>query len=101
MHAMRFVQGSRFATSVSTLFAFHERPDALERLSPPWEKTRVLVPPTSLAVGTVVRLEARLGPLPLCLEAEHVHYERDVEFADRLRKGPFRSWLHRHRFFAD
>jgi hypothetical protein len=28
--------------------------------------------------------------------AEHVEYEPGVMFADKLVKGPFKSWLHRH-----
>jgi ligand-binding SRPBCC domain-containing protein len=97
----RFVKASRFRASVRDLFGFHERPEALARLTPPWEKSRVIVPPVSLAVGTVVVVESYLGPLRMQLEAEHIGYERDVEFVDRLNKGPFARWTHRHRFLAD
>lgn len=86
---------------VAALFGFHERADALARLTPPWEPSEVLVPPRSLEVGTVVVLRTHLGPLPMRLEAEHVHYERGVEFRDRMRRGPFAHWLHRHRFFDE
>lgn len=98
---LRFVKASRIAAPVRTVFGFHERPEALARLTPPWEASEVIVPPTSLAVGTVVVLVSRLGPLRMRMEAEHVFYERDVEFRDRIRRGPFASWLHRHRFFGE
>ena len=97
----RFVKASRIEASVHEVFAFHERPEALPRLTPPWEASEVIVPPTSLAVGTVVVVATRVGPFRMRMEAEHVYYERDVEFRDRLRRGPFASWLHRHRFFPD
>ncbi len=97
----RFVKASRFEASVRELFGFHERPDALARLLPPWERNEVLLPPASLEAGTRVLIRTFLGPVPLVMEAEHVFHERDVEFRDRLVKGPFASWLHRHRFVAD
>lgn len=97
----RFVKASRIHAPLREVFGFHERPEALSRLTPPWEASEVIVPPTSLAAGTVVVLVTRVGPLRIRMEAEHVYYEKDVEFRDRLRHGPFASWLHRHRFFAE
>ena len=82
--------------SAERVFAFHEAPDAFERLQPPWQKTRILKPPTSLAVGTRVELQIGLGPCWQTLVAEHVEYEPGRMFADRMLKGPFKSWLHRH-----
>ena len=75
------------------------RPDALARLTPPWERVTVIQPPTSLEVGTVVILRQRLGPLPITIVAEHVAYEKNVRFEDVMRKGPFRRWHHKHLFF--
>ena len=54
---MRFVYESVVPASVEEVFAFHESAEALARLQPPWERTRVVQPPTSLAVGTVVVVE--------------------------------------------
>lgn len=53
-------------------------------------------PPRSLEVGTRVILRTRLGPVWQTIEAEHVEYEAGRMFADRMIRGPFRSWLHRH-----
>jgi ligand-binding SRPBCC domain-containing protein len=78
------------------VFGFHERPDALQRLTPPWQKTEVVQPPTSLKVGTRVILKTRVGPLVQTIEAEHVEYEAGRMFADRMVRGPFRHWQHRH-----
>ena len=43
-------------------------------------------------------VRAWLGPVPLTIEALHVEYERGRLFADRMVRGPFQSFLHRHRF---
>ena len=96
---MQFVQESIIPAPVEAVFGFHERPDALARLTPPWERVTVIQPPTSLEVGTVVILRQRLGPLPITIVAEHVAYEKNVRFEDVMRKGPFRRWHHKHLFF--
>jgi ligand-binding SRPBCC domain-containing protein len=98
---MRFVHESLIAASVEAVFAFHERPDAFQLLQPPWEHSQVLQPPSSLAVGTIVKLRTRVGPLWITIEAEHVGYEKNRYFEDVMHKGPFAEWHHKHLFLAD
>jgi ligand-binding SRPBCC domain-containing protein len=93
---MRFTKESVIRASAATVFAFHERPDALALLQPPWAQTEIVQPPASLAVGTRVVLRTKLGPFWQTIEAEHVAYEPGRMFADRIVRGPFPSWLHRH-----
>lgn len=95
---MRFVHESVIAASVEAVFGFHERPDALQQLLPPWERVRNVRPADSLEVGAVARLEQRVGPLWLEIVAEHVEYEKNALFVDEMRKGPFAAWRHEHRF---
>ena len=78
------------------VFAFHEAKDAFARLQPPWQKTKIVTPPSSLAVGTRVVLRTKVGPFWRTIEAEHVAYEPGRMFADRMNRGPFASWLHKH-----
>ncbi len=99
---MQFVKESIIPAPVEAVFGFHERPDALQQLTPPWERATVIQPPRSLEVGTVVILRTRLTPLPLPtmkIVAEHVAYEKNVRFEDVMRRGPFRRWHHKHLFF--
>lgn len=92
----RFIRTLEVAAPASTLWAFHERPDAFSLLVPPWEHLEVLQPPTSLAVGTRVIVRQRIGLLSVTVTAEHVAYEPGRMFADRMAGGPFKHWLHRH-----
>ncbi len=93
---MKFVAETEIAASAAVVFGFHEAPDAFARLQPPWQRTELVQPPTSLAVGTRVILRTKVGPLWQTIEAEHVAYEPGVMFADRMVRGPFARWLHRH-----
>lgn len=96
MTTQHFQKKSKMPTSAAQVFAFHERPDAFELLQPPWQTSKIIQPPKSLAVGTRVILRTRIGPVWQTIEAEHVEYEAGRMFADRMVKGPFRYWLHRH-----
>jgi ligand-binding SRPBCC domain-containing protein len=96
MASQHFKKRSRIAASAETVFAFHEAPDAFARLQPPWQTTEIIRPPASLAIGTRVILRTKIGPIWQTIEAEHVAYEPGHMFADRMVKGPFSYWLHRH-----
>ncbi len=93
---MRFVKQSVIQASAERVWAFHEAPDAFERLQPPWQETEIVQAPTSLEVGTRVVLRAKFGPVWQTIVAEHVEYEAGRMFADRMVEGPFSAWLHRH-----
>ena len=95
---MLYVHESHIDAEPCAVFAFHEQPDALARLVPPWEKVEIVQPPSSLRPGTRVLLRMRMGPLAMLWEAEHTRYERGVLFQDRMVRGPFRTWLQTQRF---
>lgn len=96
---LTFVKESLLDASRERVFAFHQRPDAFALLLPPWEQTRIITPPKSLAVGTRVVVQTKLGPVWFTIEAEHVAYVENERFEDVMRKGPFVHWHHKHLFF--
>ncbi len=98
---MKFVKESRIAASPGRVFAFHESPGALQRLTPPWERVQLIEGGKSLQPGSRVVLSVPFGPLRLRWVAEHTEYEAGRMFADRQLEGPFASWYHRHLFLDD
>jgi len=98
---MKFVKESRIDASPTRVFAFHESPGALVRLTPPWEKVTVESGGSSIKVGARVVLLTKLGPIPLRWVAEHIEYAPPHGFADRQVSGPFARWVHHHHFLDD
>jgi len=96
-----FHKESRISAPPAVVFAFHERPDALQLLTPPWEKVRIIEPPRSLKPGSRAIFRVKLGLFSVECVAEHVEYEPGVLFSDRQVVGPFGHWYHRHRFLDD
>ena len=71
---MRLFRRTLMPASAAQLYAFHERPDALAQLIPPWERIRIVEAPTSLAKGTRVVLVQWFGPLRFQLEEPSGHH---------------------------
>lgn len=91
---------SAYPVAPDELFAWHARPGALERLTPPWERVRVLGDGYELREGSEVVLETRTGPLRLRWVARHGPVRAGQSFEDEQLRGPFASWHHRHLFEA-
>jgi ligand-binding SRPBCC domain-containing protein len=94
---MRFVKESMIRASPERVFAFHEQPEVLELLIPPWENARVIEPALISHVGSRATMETKVfGPIAVRWIAEHTVYEPPHLFEDVQVKGPFRSWRHSH-----
>jgi ligand-binding SRPBCC domain-containing protein len=97
MSRRTFVRESHIAASPERVFAFHELPDALARLTPPWESSRVIQMAQISAPNSEAIIETRiLGLLPVRWVARHTAYDPPRMFEDVQVTGPFRYWRHRH-----
>ncbi|MCG6909222.1 MAG: TIGR01777 family oxidoreductase [Deltaproteobacteria bacterium] len=97
---MIFKKRSQIDAPAEEVFKWHERPGALERLSPPWDPLEVISKGPGIDTGTRVEMKLKAGPLPLKIRwvAEHTHYEKNRMFRDRQARGPFKKWEHTHTF---
>ena len=77
-------------------FAWHERPGAFARLSPPWQRVRVLQQQGGIRDGATVTLD--LGGPAGHWSLRHEGYVANERFMDRQLSGPFASWVHTHAF---
>ena len=84
----------------SEAFAWHERPGALQRLIPPWERASVMKQGDGVRDGSIVELDYRLGPVRTRWIARHHGYQQGEAFRDTQVSGPFSHWEHLHQFEA-
>ncbi len=96
-----FEKRTRINAPPEVVFAFHERPDALTRLMPPWEQARVVERKGGLEKGARVVLETYIGPIKQRMVAVHTAYEKGRMFQDTLIEGPFAKWVHTHTMEPD
>jgi len=98
---LRYVRESVIKATPREVFDFHESPDALTQLIPPWENIRIVESAGSLRPGSRIVLEGRKGLVPMKWVAVHTEYDPPHLFADKQASGPFSYWYHRHHMLDD
>lgn len=95
---LHFQHSSVINAPPEVVWKFHERPDILQLLNPPWQPVQVVRREGGLEVSAVTEFRLFLGPLPLTWLARHTECEPNRLFIDEQISGPFDSWVHRHEF---
>jgi hypothetical protein len=94
---VQFIKQSVIRATPELVFQFHEQPDALALLTPPWEQARVIQPARISDIGSRAVVElVMLGLFKKKWVAEHTVYDPPNQFEDVQVEGPFKSWRHRH-----
>ena len=93
-----FIKQSEIGAAPEEVFGWHARPEAIDLLTPPWERVEVIERARGLEVGSRAVFKVYAGPFWRLWVAEHVEHVPGRLFADVQRRGPFARWYHRHRF---
>lgn len=91
---------TRVAADVEDVARFHAAPRIIRRLTPfvvPMSMHRM----DPLAEGSISEFTLWFGFIPVRWTALHVDVDPQGGFTDIQEAGPFRSWIHRHRYEPD
>jgi ligand-binding SRPBCC domain-containing protein len=81
------------------VFAFFSDPGNLARLTPPGLRFRLVgPPPAALRAGSRLEYRIRWTFLRLRWVTRITRWAPDAEFEDVQEEGPYRTWIHTHRF---
>ena len=84
---------------LTRVFAFFERPENLEILTPPWLRMQIVTPsPIPMQVGAVIDYGMRLRGIPVHWRTLITEHTPPMRFVDVQIKGPYRLWHHAHSF---
>lgn len=98
---LRFESRQRFALPPGELFGFFADARNLERITPGWLRFQIVgVPPETIDVGTLIDYRLRWRGVPLSWRTRIDEWEPPHRFIDRQLRGPYRLWVHEHRFTA-
>ncbi|HEX5386347.1 MAG TPA: TIGR01777 family oxidoreductase [Gemmatimonadales bacterium] len=92
---------TRLPYPADVVYAWHTRPGAFERLTPPWERVEVVERTGGIEDGARAVLRVRAGPVPVRWAARHEGVVPGRQFVDSQTEGPFSHWLHSHRIVPD
>lgn len=97
----RYTRRTTLPVSAETLFDWHLRWGAIDRLTPPWEQAEILDRGAGVTEGSRAKIRVRT---PLGWKewiAEHRGIVPGREFDDVQISGPFASWTHHHRMIPE
>ena len=98
---LHFQYSSIIDAPVTTVWQFHERPDILDILTPPWQPVKVIGREGGLGIGAISEFRLSLGFIPVRWIAKHIECQPNCLFVDEQVEGPMQSWVHRHEFASE
>jgi uncharacterized protein (TIGR01777 family) len=97
-----FRKHSHLDHAAGEVFAWHARPGALERLTPPWSGISVESRDGTVRdEGSQVVLRMPAGPFGVRWVSTHHDFVDGSSFRDEQASGPFAKWSHTHRVEPD
>jgi ligand-binding SRPBCC domain-containing protein len=71
----------------------------LEEITPPWLRFRVITPkPIHMQRGAEIEYQLKVRGFPLRWKSRITLWEPPHRFVDEQIRGPYRVWIHEHRF---
>jgi ligand-binding SRPBCC domain-containing protein len=85
--------------TLDEVFTFFADAHNLELITPPWLRFEVVTSrPIEMRVGAIIDYRLRVRGIPVRWRSEIAAWEPPHRFVDRQLRGPYRLWIHEHRF---
>jgi ligand-binding SRPBCC domain-containing protein len=86
------------ARPIDEIFPFFANALNLETLTPPWLHFQLVGSPPRMAVGTEIDYHLKIRGIPIRWRSRITTWNPPYHFVDEQIRGPYRLWIHEHRF---
>lgn len=84
---------------LARIFAFFSDAGNLETITPPWLNFRMLTPrPIEMRAGALIDYRVKVRGISIRWRSLISVWEPPFRFVDEQVRGPYRQWIHEHRF---
>ncbi|MCX7878309.1 MAG: SRPBCC family protein [Ignavibacteria bacterium] len=84
------------------VFSFFSKAENLNLITPPELRFEILTPlPIEMKKGTTINYRIKLKGIPMKWKTLISEWEPPYRFTDIQLKGPYKTWIHEHRFISD
>jgi ligand-binding SRPBCC domain-containing protein len=84
---------------VDEVFRFFADAGNIQTLTPPWLNFQIVTPgPIEMKPRTLIDYRLRVRGVPIKWQSEITVWDPPHRFVDEQRRGPYRLWIHEHRF---
>jgi ligand-binding SRPBCC domain-containing protein len=91
-----------FDRPLPEVFAFFAEARNLEAITPSWLHFELLPPePEEIRQGSLIDYRLRWRGMPIRWRTEISEWQPPRRFVDRQLRGPYRLWVHEHRFSSE
>ena len=102
MTTYRLAEETLIDAPLDRVFDFFSRAENLEKLTPSSLQFKILTKlPIEMKVGTLIDYKLKIRGVPVNWQTEITAWEPNVLFIDCQLKGPYKKWIHEHRFKAE
>jgi ligand-binding SRPBCC domain-containing protein len=84
------------------VFAFFSKAANLQEITPPWLQFRVITSsPITMGLGTEIDYRLKIRGVPTSWRSRITVWQPPDRFVDEQVRGPYRLWIHEHRFIEE
>lgn len=84
------------------VFPFFSNPLNLEQITPPWLRFQIVSTlPIEMHEGVEIEYRLRIRGIPIGWRSRITTWDPPQRFVDEQVRGPYRIWIHEHRFIEE
>jgi ligand-binding SRPBCC domain-containing protein len=93
------IRNTNINEKIENVFDFFSKAENLNKITPPVLGFKIITPlPVEMKKGSIIDYKIKLNGIPFRWRTEITKWDPPYLFEDTQIKGPYKMWIHEHRF---